>query len=212
MLTESQIRSWIDLYGEIKSDFVEEAEEDKEDGSSAGTGAYLVSVKLLARIPNMIPMFGQKITISHEGIAVICKKCYYYHKKGVECSKRGWQDYVSEFKADHPRIMEMMFEVGDVIFGKQEEGTEKENYEPNFKDEETDETNEHEIVNASEEQSESEDNPEDESSESSEESEQESQTDIVLSQVEKIEFDELCSSGTCTEKEILKILKMRRRK
>ena len=83
LLTENQIRYWIGLYGEIESKFVEEAEEDKEDGIHSGTGSYLVSVRLHRRIPNLIPMFGQKISVSHEGMSRICRDCLTYHKRGV---------------------------------------------------------------------------------------------------------------------------------
>ena len=81
LLTENQIRKWIDLYGEIKSDLLEEAEEDGEDGICTGTGAYLVSVRLYAKIPNLIPMFGQQISIFHEGIEKTCRKCFKNRKK-----------------------------------------------------------------------------------------------------------------------------------
>ena len=54
------------IYGDYESGISEEADEDVVDGTCSGTGMYLVSIRLNNPIPNMIPKFGQKITITLE--------------------------------------------------------------------------------------------------------------------------------------------------
>ena len=58
---------------------------------------------------NLIPMFGQKISVTHDGMPRICKDCLTYQKRGVKCTKKDWQSNVTEFKEDHPKIPEVKF-------------------------------------------------------------------------------------------------------
>jgi hypothetical protein len=57
----------------------EEAVTDKVDGTNMDTGTYLVMVKLIKKVPNMIPIFDQKMIVSYNGSSKICKICYGYH-------------------------------------------------------------------------------------------------------------------------------------
>ena len=102
-LSEERIRSWIGLYGTIVGAIEEEAYVD-DDGTKIGTGAYLVSVKLARKIPNVIPMHGFKIRLTYIGVSKQCKVCYDYHKKEVQCDKIDFVDYIEKFKKDHPEI------------------------------------------------------------------------------------------------------------
>jgi hypothetical protein len=45
-LSETQICSWIEIYGEIEGNLIEEAVIDEVDNTNMGTGAYLVKVRL----------------------------------------------------------------------------------------------------------------------------------------------------------------------
>ncbi len=62
-LSLSQILGWIEIYGKVLGLLEEKAVSDESDGSSMGTGTYIAIVKLEKKIPNMLPMFGQKVTV-----------------------------------------------------------------------------------------------------------------------------------------------------
>jgi hypothetical protein len=65
-----------------------EAVNDKVDGTNMGIRTNLVMIKLNKRVPNILPMFGQKATVSYDGSSKICKNCYDYRKKDLNCEKR----------------------------------------------------------------------------------------------------------------------------
>jgi hypothetical protein len=103
-LSEVQIRSWLGIYRVVRGDVAEEAIKDPTNGTLLGTGTYLTKIELTKRLPNMIPMYGLRVTMSHYGISKICKKCFNYHKREIGCVKRSWNDYVSQFKAENESI------------------------------------------------------------------------------------------------------------
>jgi hypothetical protein len=80
------------------------------------TLTYLVKVKLNKRVPNMLPMFGQKVTLSYDGSSKISKNCYDYHKKDFNCEKMSWQDYVNQFKEENPKVLGIMYDYQDEQF------------------------------------------------------------------------------------------------
>jgi hypothetical protein len=68
-LSKVQIRSWLNLYGKVYGDvMMEEAIKDEIDKSFKGSGTYLAEVEMTKRLPNLIPMFGIRVMLSHKGI------------------------------------------------------------------------------------------------------------------------------------------------
>ena len=190
VLTENQIRHWIGLFANIEGELVEEAEEDNEDGICSGTGVYLVSVKIERRIPNLVPMFGQKVTLSHHGVSRICKKCFKYHKREISCVKGNWHEFVDKFKSDHPRIPDFMFE-------------EDEDYQDSWLCE-TEKKNEDDNI-------ETESEPEQETSDEEESDKESKYSDMELSLSDTDEFARLLAIGQLKEKEITMLFELRKR-
>ena len=98
-MSKSEITSWIELYGEIKSELEEIAITGDTDGSLVGTGSYTVKVKLRRLIPNVIPMQGLKVKCSYQGVKKQCSNCYDYHKlrkdktvKRFKCKKNTFKN------------------------------------------------------------------------------------------------------------------------
>jgi hypothetical protein len=103
-LSETQIRDWLDLYGSVRGDVLEEAIVDEIDGALIGTGAYLAKVILSRWLPTWLPMFGLKIRLSLDGICKTCNNCFQLHKKEIVCEERKWEDFITEFRANNPDI------------------------------------------------------------------------------------------------------------
>ena len=206
-LTEKQIRHWIDLFGKIEGEFVEEAEEDKEDGTISGTGAYLVPVKFDKKIPNIIPMFGQKVVLSHEGISRICKTCYKYHKNEISCVKRDWHSYVEDFKLDYPRIPGFIID-GDADF---EDSWLLKTETKDGMDKEMEQTEVEDTTGTKSEMGYNEEDDEDDEDQESDESELDEESDYELSPSDLEEFERLSQSKLFREHEIEKMLKQRRK-
>jgi hypothetical protein len=62
-------------YGMIQGELEEVAMVNEVDSSKMGSRDYLVTMKLVKRGPNMIPiMLGQSIVVSYEGNSTICKQ------------------------------------------------------------------------------------------------------------------------------------------
>jgi hypothetical protein len=66
--------------------------------------------RLEKRLTSLIPIYGLVVSMSHNGISKICRKCYRYHKRDMSCVKRHWQDYVAQFKTENPRIKVSMID------------------------------------------------------------------------------------------------------
>jgi hypothetical protein len=109
-LSEKQICCWIEHYGEILGDLEEEAMIDEADGYSMGTLAYLAMVRLARRVTNMIPMFGQKVTVSQDGSSRTCKNGFGCHKNDHKCEQKSSQGHVDQFKSENPRVPSIMFD------------------------------------------------------------------------------------------------------
>jgi hypothetical protein len=71
-ISELQIRSWLENYGVVQGDIIEEAFTDDYDKTTIGTGSYLVGLKLSKRLPNWVPMFGMKVKLSYKGGRMAC--------------------------------------------------------------------------------------------------------------------------------------------
>jgi hypothetical protein len=77
-----------------------------------GTGTYIATVKLLKRVPNILPMFGQKVIIKYDGYSKICKSCYQYQRE-ADCVKMPWQEFVVQFKDENPGMPQDCYDVHD---------------------------------------------------------------------------------------------------
>ena len=97
-LRELQIRLWFENYGVVQGDVVEEAVTDDSDKTTIGTISYLVLLKLSKRLPNWVPMFGMKVKLSFKGGRMACKRCFLHHNSKVNCVKRKWSEYVTQFR------------------------------------------------------------------------------------------------------------------
>ena len=64
-----------------------------------GTGTYMMKIKLDRDIPNIIPMYGLKIKVSHKGTKKQCTKCFDCHKMNVKCARKPFQPYIVQGKA-----------------------------------------------------------------------------------------------------------------
>ena len=78
--------------------------EDGVRGERFGNGKYIVKMKIEREIPELIPMFDQKIKIHYSGIKKVCKCCLTYHKDTCQTERTDWAVYVEEFIKDNPRI------------------------------------------------------------------------------------------------------------
>ena len=78
-LTEEDILSVLDNYGATVSD-MEEVAMATPDGE-LGTGTYVMKIKLDREIPNIIPMYGLQIKVSHKRSKKQCTKCFDCHTK-----------------------------------------------------------------------------------------------------------------------------------
>ena len=107
-LEEEQIILWLQQYGQVQSDIEEEAIilQDGVTGEDvvAGTGVYLVKMKLKRLIPNVVPMKGKKIRIWYSGVKKQCNICLSCHKqeKETRCQKKSFEEYTKEFKEAEP--------------------------------------------------------------------------------------------------------------
>ena len=64
-----------------------------------------MKMKIERELPELIPMFDQRVTIHYGGIKKICKSCYLYHRDQCQNEKKDWADYVKQFAQENPRIL-----------------------------------------------------------------------------------------------------------
>ena len=119
-LSKKEITSWIEMYGEIKSELEELAIPGDNDGTPVGTGSYTIKMKLNRLIPNVLPMQGLKIKCSYQGVKKQCGNCYGYHrqeenhtKRKYNCTKTTFQEYKETFKENNPGIKLRMMGLDD---------------------------------------------------------------------------------------------------
>ena len=62
-LSEEKIQPWLELYGKVESEIKEEA--ILREDMVVETGMHLVKICLKKLIPNILPMHGLKIRLSH---------------------------------------------------------------------------------------------------------------------------------------------------
>jgi hypothetical protein len=94
-LTEEDILSVLDGYGATMSEMEEVAM--VTPNGELGTGTYTMKIKLDRDIPNIIPMYGLKIKVSHKGTKKQCAKCFDCHKMNFKCARKPFQQYIDEF-------------------------------------------------------------------------------------------------------------------
>ena len=79
-ISEHELRKWIELYGEIKSDNDEIALPGESEEDAVGTGSYTVKVKMKRSIPSFLPIGGLRVKFAYNGVKKQCKNCYEYHR------------------------------------------------------------------------------------------------------------------------------------
>ena len=113
-ISESELRNWIELYGEMKSEIEEVALPNEEGGAPIGTGSYTVKVRLRKSVPNILPIQGLKVKFNYNGVKKQCPNCYEYHvvkrekkakTKTFTCEHRSYDQYVELFKENNPLIV-----------------------------------------------------------------------------------------------------------
>ena len=138
---------------------------------------------------------------------------------------RKWQEYVIEFKANHPKLMEKMFEKEEVVGdesgvvdgdGDEDEDEEDEKNEKVDVAESTSETKNVEVEKSTETEKDKEDvleqgESEQETSDEEESDEGYNYSDIELSLSDTDEFERLSALGHLREKDITMLLKIRKR-
>ncbi len=125
-LKEEEIVQWLELYGKPMGSIQEETFEDEnDDGAENGNGTYVVKMRLTRSVPELVPMFGQRIRISYQGTKKMCKNCYNYHREDSKENRVKWNTYEELFKLNHPEIpAEMIDKPGPLQNGKIEAGWE----------------------------------------------------------------------------------------
>ena len=113
-ISEDEIRAWLKLYGEVRSEIEEIATEDKEGERLFETGSYIVKIKLNRLIPHIIPVHGLMVKCTYSGVKTQCRNCYGYHpakmtkersqKKTNTCEKKTFDQYIAEFKENNPHF------------------------------------------------------------------------------------------------------------
>jgi hypothetical protein len=105
------IMRWLENYGEIVSEIVEDVFEDEEDSEGTNaTGIYAVKMKLTNSIPQLLPMDGRRIKVYYRGIQKLCTKCFGEHmSRNCNEEKVKWLDYVDNFMQTHWEIQEDLY-------------------------------------------------------------------------------------------------------
>ena len=107
-LEEDEIMKWLRYYGETFGRLREDIHEDiNTDRPPVGTGTYSIKMRLDAPIPQLLPMFGKKITIEFKGVQRLCTNCFGLHnRRACQSRKVQWIDYVRKFVDNNPDIPE----------------------------------------------------------------------------------------------------------
>ena len=116
-LESEEIIKWLELYGEVLSDVLEDQNEvnarevdDDSDLSDSerdymkcivnrGNGTVKVKMLIETDIPQYIPMFGRKVRVYYRGIVKTCTNCYQkgHLKRDCKNKKRQWVSYIMDF-------------------------------------------------------------------------------------------------------------------
>lgn len=105
------ILRWLENYGEVVSELVEDVFEDEEDSEGTNaTGIYAVKMKLTNSIPQLLPMDGRRIKVYYRGIQKLCTKCFGEHmSRNCNEEKVKWLDYVDNFMQTNSEIQEDLY-------------------------------------------------------------------------------------------------------
>ena len=108
---KDEILAWLELYGCVKSELVEDCFKDENDTEGTNrTGFYSIKMKLDQDIPQMLPMSGRKIKIYYRGIQKLCTNCFGRHqKRNCHSRKVLWIDYVAQFIEKNPDIPDQYY-------------------------------------------------------------------------------------------------------
>jgi hypothetical protein len=84
-------------------------QDSPEDGSDR-TGNYVVKVKLIKNIPELVPILGKRVKFFYPGIQRLCTNCFGEHSKQTcQSRKVPWNQYVSKFIELRPEIPREIF-------------------------------------------------------------------------------------------------------
>ena len=103
---EEEIVAWLELYGSVESELVENCFNDADDLEGTNrTGSYSVKMKLNCEIPQMLPMAGRRVKMYYRGIQKLCTNCFGHHnRRGCQSRRVPWIDYVKNFVDKNPNI------------------------------------------------------------------------------------------------------------
>jgi len=109
MKNEDQIRAWLVHFGKILGPITPETYDfgmGGDDEDKISTGRLTVKMDLSVKIPQILPMFGQKVRVHYHGINKICLNCYKTGHMRVDCENEVilWLTYVSRFMRKFPDI------------------------------------------------------------------------------------------------------------
>ena len=110
-LEETEILDWLKLYGETFGKLHEDIHGLSGSGQAPiGNGNYSIKMRLDKPIPNLLPIYGKKITVYFKGIQKLCSNCYGAHHRLVcKSRKLQWINYVRKFMEDNPNIPDDLY-------------------------------------------------------------------------------------------------------
>ena len=110
-VSKDMILEWLEMYGEVLTDLVEDVFEDDEDSEGDNsTGIYSVKMKLKRNIPQFLPIDGRRIKIYYQNINKLCTSCFgEHHRRNCKSEKVKWINYVEEFINSNPQINKEMY-------------------------------------------------------------------------------------------------------
>lgn len=123
-LTESQIREWLNHFGEVLSNFetetitftdpVVDSDEDENTDRTVTLSKGTLSCKMLIteKIPQLLPAYGKRVKVYFRGMDKLCSRCYESDHHRSECkrqSPRLWLDYVCEFATCYDKIPSKLY-------------------------------------------------------------------------------------------------------
>ena len=110
-LEEEEIMSWLRIYGETFGKLREDIHHNTNpDADLVGTGSYSIQMRIDQEIPQMLPMYGKKVSISFRGVQALCGRCYGKHnRRSCQSRKVEWIEYIEWFQKRNPEIEKKMY-------------------------------------------------------------------------------------------------------
>ena len=113
-LTEEQIVSWMEMFGEKAGELTEDLHPMPPDSDSEAeaycSGTYSIKMRLRTDMPQIIPMCGKRIRVYHKGIQKLCTNCFGAHqRRNCRSAKVPWIEYVLHFMEKYPDIPKELY-------------------------------------------------------------------------------------------------------